>query len=153
MKTYKLLSIVILLFAGSQSTAQVKSNDLLPHKPVNWTEKQLIQPSALAAIMANNKIQKPVIFNMGVVEDIPGAVRIGAASDEKNIQILKEKLKALPKNTQVVVYCGCCPYDKCPNIRPAFQALISSGFVNGKVLNLPTNIKTDWINKGFPYTK
>ena len=67
--------------------------------------------------------------------------------------ILKEKLKALPKNTQVVVYCGCCPYDKCPNIRPAFQALISSGFINGKVLNLPTNIKTDWINKGFPYTK
>jgi hypothetical protein len=48
------------------------------------------------------------------------------------------------------VYCGCCPFEKCPNIRPAFNLMKAMGFSNGKLLNLPTNLKQNWIAKGYP---
>jgi hypothetical protein len=28
--------------------------------------------------------------------------------------------------------------------------LKSMGFTNGKLLNIPTNVKKDWIDKGYP---
>jgi hypothetical protein len=34
----------------------------------------------------------------------------------------------------VVIYCGCCPLDKCPNVRPAFTLLKTMGFTNLHVL-------------------
>lgn len=115
-----------------------------------WSKNQLIQPSQLAAILNNPKAVKPLIFNIGVVENIKGAKIMGAASEKKNLEIFKKALAKVPKNASVVVYCGCCPFEKCPNIRPAFKALQSGGFAKARLLNLPTNIKTDWINKGYP---
>jgi thiosulfate/3-mercaptopyruvate sulfurtransferase len=40
--------------------------------------------------------------------------------------------------------------EKCPNIRPAFSALKSAGFQNVRVLELRTNLRTDWTAKGYP---
>lgn len=148
-----LLSLFVWLSISLASAAQGQPVQLMPNKPVNWSTKQLMQPSELAAILSDSKLPKPLILNIGVVEDIPGARHLGAASKLENIQKLRTILKGLPKNSPIVVYCGCCPFDKCPNIRPAFQELISGGFTNAKVLNLPTNIKTDWINKGYPVEK
>lgn len=115
-----------------------------------WTKNQLIEPAALAVILSNPNAAKPYIFNIGVVENIKGARKMGAASEKKNLDLFKKALTKIPKNAQVVVYCGCCPFKRCPNIRPAFQALKSAGFTNGRLLNLATNIKTDWISKGYP---
>jgi hypothetical protein len=50
----------------------------------------------------------------------------------------------------VIIYCGCCPFDKCPNIRPAFAALKEMGFKNARLLDLPKNIKADWLDKNYP---
>ncbi|WP_276348892.1 rhodanese-like domain-containing protein [Daejeonella sp. JGW-45] len=118
-----------------------------------WSKNQLIQPGQLAALINNSKAAKPLIFNIGVVEDIKGAKNMGAASEKENLERFKKALTKLPKTTSIVVYCGCCPFEKCPNIRPAFKALQSSGFTKARLLNLPTNIKTDWINKGYPLAK
>lgn len=118
-----------------------------------WTKNELIEPAALAAIIKNPKAAKPLIFNIGVVDDITGAKNMGAASEKENLARFKKTLTKLPKNTPIVVYCGCCPFDRCPNIRPAFQALKEGGFSKGKLLNLPTNLKTDWISKGYPLAK
>ena len=115
-----------------------------------WTEKDLMEPSALAAIISNPKAKQAQIFNIGVVEDIKGAKKMGGASVKANLEKFKNALSSLPKNTLVVVYCGCCPFEKCPNIRPAFNLMKSMGFTNGKLLNLPTNLKQNWIDKGFP---
>ncbi len=115
-----------------------------------WTNKDLIQPAELASILANKKSKKPVILNIGVVENIAGSKNIGAASKAENLNTLKENLKNLPKNSSLVIYCGCCPFDKCPNIRPAFNLMKSMGFVNGRLLNIPVNLKQNWINKGYP---
>jgi hypothetical protein len=56
----------------------------------------------------------------------------------------------LPRERELVIYCGCCPWDKCPNLRPAFVMLHELGFRSVKVLSLPTSFLKDWIDKGYP---
>lgn len=143
--------ILFMLTTTSISMAQTTFN---PNQSLDkrntWTEKDLMEPSALAAIISNPKAKQAQIFNIGVVDDIKGAKNMGGASVNANLEKFKKALSSLPKNTLVVVYCGCCPFEKCPNIRPAFNLMKSMGFTNGKLLNLPTNLKQNWIDKGFP---
>lgn len=115
-----------------------------------WTEKQVIEPQILASLITDANTNKPVILNIGVVTDIKGARHIGAISEAQNMKKLNSAVYLLPKNTPVVIYCGCCPFNKCPNIRPAFTALQKEGFTDVKVLDLPTNLKVDWSSKGYP---
>ncbi len=39
--------------------------------------------------------------------------------DEKNLQKLKDSLSKVPRDANIVIYCGCCPFEHCPNVRPA----------------------------------
>ncbi len=70
--------------------------------------------------------------------------------DSINLLKWKNELQKLPRNTDIVIYCGCCPFEHCPNIRPAFKLLNDMGFTNQKLLNLSHNLKADWIDKGYP---
>lgn len=149
----KILFYTLLFFisATSFSLAQTtnRTNQSLDKKD-NWTQKDLIEPSALAAIIANPKTNQPKIFNIGVVDNIKGAINMGGVSEKENLQKFSNVLSKLPKNTFLVVYCGCCPFEKCPNIRPAVNLLKNMGLTNAKLLNLPTNLKQNWIEKGYP---
>ena len=119
--------------------------------PQNWTSKQLIEPSELAPVLKTKNA--PVIFSIGPAATIPNSIDIGMVKDKANLDKFKKQLGALPKNTKIVVYCGCCPYEHCPNVRPAIDVLKEMKFTNYKLLDLPHNIKTDWIDKGFPTEK
>ncbi len=122
-----------------------------------WTKNQLIQPSELAAIITDS-LNKPLIlavnpdgmYNFPVNGGIKGAVWLGPASEKVNFNALKAYLKNRQKSESIVIYCGCCPFDVCPNIRPAWNLLKKMKFRNAKLLNLSNNIKTDWIDKGYP---
>jgi hypothetical protein len=92
----------------------------------------------------------PVILNIGSVNTIKGAINAGAASTADGLAELKKQLKSIPKDKLVVIYCGCCPIFKCPNVRPAFKLLTTAGYTSIRVLNLKTNLKTDWIDKNYP---
>lgn len=123
-----------------------------------WTEQQLIEPSELAAIIENEKKQPPYIVSVSPKgahglrpgKGIKGAVDFGAADEPENLQKLKTWLEALPKDAEIVLYCGCCPFNVCPNIRPAFSLLNEMEFTNHKLLNLKKNIRIDWMNQGYP---
>lgn len=115
-----------------------------------WTAKQLIEPDELASAMNSSNPGKPVIFNIGAVEDIRDAKHIGAVSKAESLESFKKALYGLPKTTRIIIYCGCCPFAKCPNIRPAFSLLTGMGFTNIKLLNLSVNLKTNWRDKGYP---
>lgn len=117
-----------------------------------WNDGQLIEPSELAATIKTGD-SKPVILNIGAVEDIPGAIHIGAVSSAENMGKLQKMVAAFPKNTTIVIYCGCCPFTKCPNIHPAFLELKKLGFTRIKVLDLPVNLQTNWIAKGYPVAR
>jgi thiosulfate/3-mercaptopyruvate sulfurtransferase len=122
----------------------------LPQSDEPWTVKQLKDPAALAATLADAKAPQPVIFNIGPVQQIKGAVAIGPVKALANLVYLKQQLAKLPKEKEVIIYCGCCPYSRCPNVRPAFELLQKMKFKNGKLLNLPSNLNDDWISKGYP---
>jgi len=117
--------------------------------PINWTNDQLLQPSDLAATLKDNK-EMPVIFSIGPGAVIPHSKDIGMIKEEENMKKFKAELENLPKDTGIIIYCGCCPYEHCPNVRPAIQLLRDMKFTNYKLLDLPHNIKIDWINKGYP---
>jgi rhodanese-related sulfurtransferase len=120
--------------------------------PVNWTKDELMEPAALAAILANGK-DVPVILSVGPGATIPQSKHIGMTNEDANLASLKKSLAALPKTQPVVIYCGCCPFEHCPNVRPAIAVLKELQFANYKLLNLPKNLKTDWIDKGYPTVK
>jgi rhodanese-related sulfurtransferase len=63
---------------------------------------------------------------------------------------LRARAASLPKDSPVVIYCGCCPWDHCPNIRPAFAELKKEGFTKVRVLYLATSFGLDWKEKGLP---
>jgi len=52
-----------------------------------------------------------------------------------------------------VLYCGCCPWNRCPNVGPAFSKMREMGFSNVKVLYLADNFGTNWVEKGYPVEK
>lgn len=115
-----------------------------------WRPDQLMEPKDLAAILNSSTIAKPLIISVGPAGLIKDAVDIGPAHEKENFDKLKEFLSKEKKDRQIVIYCGCCPFEHCPNIRPAFKLLNEMKFTNQKLLNLSHNLKADWINNGYP---
>jgi thiosulfate/3-mercaptopyruvate sulfurtransferase len=118
----------------------------------------LIQPAALAAILRSPQAPKPLVLYVGFrvlyeQAHIPGADYVGAASEPAGLSRLRERVKALPKDAGVVLYCGCCPWSRCPNVKPAYAALEAMGFKNAKVLWIYDNFGVDWVDKGYPVAR
>jgi thiosulfate/3-mercaptopyruvate sulfurtransferase len=118
----------------------------------------LIQPEELAKLLASPKAEKPLLIHVGfhvlyVQGHIPNSEYIGPASDANALQKLRDRVQALPRNKFIVIYCGCCPWTHCPNLKPAYDALRAMGFTNVKALYLADNIATNWRDKGYPTTK
>ena len=115
-----------------------------------WRKDQLIQPSALAIILDNPSAKQPIIYSIGFGDGIKNSIVEGPVKDSTNLLKWKNELQKLPRETAIVIYCGCCPFEHCPNIRPAFKLLNEMGFTNQKLLDLSHNLKADWLDKGFP---
>ena len=143
MKTKRILSYFLftLIAFGFQQCKSQQSE--------NWTKDQLIEPAALAQTIDANK-DIPLIYCIGPGVVIPHSIDIGMTEHKENLQEFKETIDKLPRTANIVIYCGCCPFAKCPNVRPAIAALKEKKFTNFHLLNLPDNIKKDWIAKGYP---
>ena len=143
---YRLVFLLICaLAAGFMKYNAGSSNAQEP-----WTKAQLMAPADLAALINNPGTKKPLIFSVGPGALIKGSADMGPVNEKENLDKLKTALGKLPKDTYLVVYCGCCPFEHCPNIRPAFHLLNDMKFSNARLLNLEHNIKTDWVSKGYP---
>lgn len=118
-------------------------------QPENWTQDQLMEPAVLAQTIEANK-DIPLIYCIGPGVVIPHSIDIGMTSEKDNLQKFKDAIDKLPRTANIVIYCGCCPFAKCPNVRPAITVLNDMKFTNFHLLNLPDNIKKDWISKGYP---
>jgi thiosulfate/3-mercaptopyruvate sulfurtransferase len=124
-----------------------------PKQQDPWKKEQLLEPADLAKTINDPKATKPLIYSIGPGGNITGSKDIGPTREKAGLDKLKSTLEKLPKNSDIVIYCGCCPFEHCPNIRPAFNLLKDMGFSNYKLLNLSHNLKTDWIDKGFPVSQ
>ncbi|MFI5253513.1 MAG: rhodanese-like domain-containing protein [Bacteroidota bacterium] len=123
-----------------------------------WPAGDILKPEALNKMISAKHKTKIMVIHTGppalfTVEHIPGAVAVGQVGDPKGVETLKAQLKKIPKSREIVIYCGCCPWKHCPNIRPAYSITKQMGFKKVKVLDLPSTFKLDWTNKGFPVEK
>src|SRR5688500_4652438 len=93
----KLFILFIVALAGNSAMAQNKAN---------WTKNQLMEPAQLAQQINAGK-QIPLILSIGPGALITHSVDIGSVSDDEALNKLHSQLKNIPKDTSIVVYCGC----------------------------------------------
>jgi thiosulfate/3-mercaptopyruvate sulfurtransferase len=110
-----------------------------------------IQPQELVSHLA----AKPAIFQVGPnvlyrSKHIPASLFAGPGSKPEGLALLRGAVQSLPRGREIVIYCGCCPWDRCPNISPAIALLKEMGFTHVKALYLSDNFKTNWIDRNYP---
>jgi len=121
------------------------------------TNLKTLTPEELVSLL-KNKSAKPLLFQVGshtlyAQAHIPGSEYIGAGNTHDGLKRLSDRVSKLPKKTSIILYCGCCPWNHCPNVNPAYDALAKMGFTNVKVLYIANNFGTDWVDKGYPFIK
>jgi rhodanese-related sulfurtransferase len=118
----------------------------------------LIQPKDLATELSAKggaKSAQPAIFHVGPNllyrgKHIPGSVYAGPAARPEGLAALKLAAGKLPRDREVILYCGCCPWNNCPNVKPAVELLRQMGFTRVKAMFIETNFAQDWTGKGYP---
>jgi thiosulfate/3-mercaptopyruvate sulfurtransferase len=122
-----------------------------------WTKALTVEAANLVRELNDPKTAPMVVFvgfqrlyNAG---HIKGAEFHGSGGKAEGLNELKSWAATLPKSSDLVIYCGCCPMERCPNVRPAFTALRELGIAKVRVLILPTSFEVDWAEKGYPYEK
>jgi rhodanese-related sulfurtransferase len=141
-------ALVLAWAALGAAPALAAATDVIP-------ASALIQPADLAAAL---KGQPPVILQVGFSKlyeqaHIPGAIYAGPGRSDEGVANLKAKADTLPRDADLVIYCGCCPWNRCPNMGAAFDALKAMGFTRVKALYIAENFGQDWVDKGYPVVR
>ena len=107
---------------------------LADHKPAaSIPATDLLQPAELAGGLENASTPKPLLLHVGFRKlhtqaHIPASEYVGPTSDDAGLQLLRSRVAKLPKDTSIVIYCGCCPWSHCPNLAAAYDELHALGF-------------------------
>ena len=149
--SFLLAMVVVPVFQAQEPSGTSSSASSIP-------ESRLIQPAALVQLLKAGEEEKPLILQVGsrvmfAQAHIPGSDYAGPGSQAAGIQSLENTVASLPKDKQIILYCGCCPWNRCPNVGPAYKRLHDLGFTNVKVLYIANNFGDDWVNKGYPAVK
>jgi len=142
-----------------QSTANAPKAAPEQNAPDPWGLSETVEPADLVKELSDPiPANRPTVVYVGprFLYDgghILGASFHGPGSREDGIADLRKWAQGLPRAANVVLYCGCCPLERCPNLRPAFVAMHDMGFTHLRVLLLTHNFATDWAAKGYPVEK
>jgi hypothetical protein len=114
-----------------------------------------MQPEDLKVLLNGAAASRPLVLQVGsrIMYDqahIPGSEYAGPGSRDEGLTLLRDRVGTLAKGSFIVLYCGCCPWDRCPNVGGAYKTLHEMGFSNVKVLYIAANFGADWVNKGYP---
>lgn len=145
-----LVAAAMLLFAGQVSAAS-QSTASIP-------QARLVQPADFAALLQDPAASKPLMLNVGFKTmfdqaHIPGSEYAGPGNTAAGLQVLRDRVAALPKDAAIMIYCGCCPWTRCPNMAAAYDVLTELGFTSVTAMQINDNFGTDWVDKGFPTAK
>jgi thiosulfate/3-mercaptopyruvate sulfurtransferase len=145
-RTLRPLFPIIFLAAFSALPAMGQSAMTIP-------KDALVQPAVLHEELQANP-RAALILQVGSrmmfdQDHIPGAEYVGPGSRPEGLEALRARVKALPRIQAIVLYCGCCPWDRCPNVAPAWALLHQMGFTRLRVLYLASNFGADWMARGY----
>lgn len=150
--------ISALIFLAASCTAPQGRAQFLADAPVTSAlsipNDQLIQPEELNKLLREASSKGPLILQVGsrvMFQEvhIVGSVYAGPGSQAEGLKRLESKVAGLAKDRQIVLYCGCCPWNHCPNVGPAYRRLRELGFTHVKVLYIANNFGADWVSKGY----
>ena len=166
------VALAALFFLGSLLTMDTKTRLVLaapaepipgasqgkPMEPSPIPAADLINTQDLVKILQSPKGERPLLIYVGfrfpyTQAHLPGSEYYGPAANEAAVQQLRKRVEGLARSRFIVIYCGCCPWSRCPNVKPAYEALHNLGFTKLKVLYIPDNLGTDWVNRGYPVEK
>lgn len=122
------------------SAASIPQNQLV--RPADLNRELQANPRDLLILQVGSR----VLFEEA---HIPGSEYAGPASRPAGLDAIRTRVANLPRTQAIVIYCGCCPWEKCPNIAPAFQLLHRIGFTHVRALYIPDNFGADWVAKGY----
>jgi len=152
--TMSAMAAAMLLCVAVPCRAQFAVAETNPASADSIPQAALLPAEALNRILLAKSGEKPLIFQVGsrlffAEAHIPGAVFAGPGSQPAGLQLLQLKVASLKRDKPIVIYCGCCPWNRCPNLGPAYKLLRTLGFTNVKALYLANNFGDDWVNKGY----
>lgn len=120
-----------------------------------WPSGRVLAPAALAKTLGGDAAARPLVLHVGPKvlfkkARLPGAVHPGETGEPEGLAALASYAEPLARDRAIVLYCGCCPWDHCPNIRPAYRKLNELGFTDVSVLDLPKTLQANWTDQGYP---
>ena len=121
----------------------------------SWDDAKRMSIDELARLLKDPAAAKPEMLHVGfrvlyVQAHIPGSRFAGPGASPAGLEALRKAVAAVPKTKTVVLYCGCCPWERCPNMEQPWRLLVAAGFTDVRVLYIPTNFGRDWVGKGHP---
>ena len=148
-------ALLVFAFVFISAQLQAQFTPVPTASALSIPEAQWLKPEALLHLQQTKGVERPLILQVGsrmlfAQAHIPGSEYIGPGSQPAGIQQLQTRVNALSRKKLIVLYCGCCPLNRCPNLGPAYAKLSEMGFTNVKVLYLPDNFGADWAAKGYP---
>jgi hypothetical protein len=166
------VALAALFFLGSLLTIGIKTRLVFaasavpipgasqgkPTAPSPIPAADLINTQDLVKILQSPKGERPPLIYVGfrfpyTQAHLPGSEYYGPTANEAVVNQLRKRVEGLTRSRFIVIYCGCCPWSRCPNVKPAYEALHNLGFTKLKVLYIPDNLGTDWVNRGYPVEK
>ena len=153
--TCRRATLLAAALAALAPAARAEGPAAAPKKSVtSWQDAELISVDELARLLKSGAA-RPAMFHTGfrvlyAQAHIPGSVFAGPGANAAGLDALRKAVAGLPKTKPIVLYCGCCPWDRCPNLEQPWRVLVAAGFTNVKVLYIPTNFGRDWVQKGHP---
>ena len=160
-RTFRILTFLtllsLLIVCSGSKTFRALASSPPSNQASDIPSSDLIQPVELAKMLQGNR-EKPLIIQVGsrvLFEEahIPGSEYVGPASSAAGREKLRQRLQSLARNKTIILYCGCCPWSHCPNIKPAWDVAHSLGLTNLRILYIADNFGADWVDKGFPTAK
>jgi hypothetical protein len=149
-----LFAAAALLCSASPAFAQFPGTSPAATSALSIPQTQLIQAAELNRMLQSAGADKPLVVQVGsriffAESHIAGSIFAGPGSQPAGLQLLQSKVASTDKRKLIVLYCGCCPWGRCPNVGPAYKTLHDQGFTNVKVLYLANNFGDDWVAKGY----
>lgn len=144
-------AVALLLAAGLNAALAAKPAASIP-------ADKLVQPAQWAAQLKDGSAAKTLMLHVGFKTmydqaHIPGSEYAGPGNTGAGLQVLRDRVASLAKDAPIMIYCGCCPWTRCPNMAAAYDTLVELGFTNVKAMIINDNFGTDWVDKGYPTAK
>jgi hypothetical protein len=127
-------------FSMPTGTAAIPNDHLVQAEQLN--QELQAHPHVVLILQVGSR----VLFEQA---HIPGSEYAGPGSRPEGLETLRTRVTKLPRNQAIVIYCGCCPWNRCPNLGPAWNLLAEMGFTHVRALYLADNFGADWVAKGF----